>query len=335
MSQQAPFENLRLVTVTHVDDSARSQGACVYLWAKYVEGSYLMDKCIENIENILEGRPAPLHLNLRVGQICCVLINQQWQRACVEDLELNPEQKLKVQLVDYGSSYYVALTSLRTLENINGRAAKHIQECHPIAFKFILADVVASRELENHQNWSEMAISFLKNEVQNHLWKANSLGIHEECQVLRLFLPLVNQVNLATAMIRKGFGVPAQSYLEAICTQWIHHTQAPQRNANNLFLVCSMPSVNSLLPSGEHLKIVERCTDYSLLKIEIGQKQVYVSHIETPEKFWIQLAENEQSIVDIDVELMEIGMRSDSHYLLDSPPVVGQLYNVKHPEFGN
>ena len=56
-----------ICTVTHVDDSTRSQkGACVYLWAKYVDCSYLMDKWIESIESILERRSEPFHHNVDV-----------------------------------------------------------------------------------------------------------------------------------------------------------------------------------------------------------------------------------------------------------------------------
>ena len=48
-------------------DSTRSQkGACVYLWAKYVDCSYLMDKWIESIESILERRSEPFHHNVDV-----------------------------------------------------------------------------------------------------------------------------------------------------------------------------------------------------------------------------------------------------------------------------
>ena len=82
------------------------------------------------------------------------------------------------------------------------------------------------------------------------------------------------------------------------------------------------------------METVEKCAGRPL-KIEIEQKQVYVSHIETPGKFWIQHAENQQSIVDINSELVDIGVEGNSKYLLDGPLIVGQLYAVKHPEFGN
>ena len=89
--------------------------------------------------------------------------------------------------------------------------------------------------------------------------------------------------------------------------------------------------------TGEYLETVEKCTD-SLSKVEIGQRPgrtAYVSHIESPGKFWIQLVENEQSINDIDSELMDIEIETNSKYLLDGPLIVGQLYAVKHREFGN
>ena len=78
----------------------------------------------------------------------------------------------------------------------------------------------------------------------------------------------------------------------------------------------------------------EKCA-CSSSNIEIGQRQVYVSHIETPGKFWIQHAENQQSIVDINSELVDIGVEGNAKYFLDGSLIVGQLYAVKHPEFGN
>lgn len=64
-------------------------------------------------------------------------------------------------------------------------------------------------------------------------------------------------------------------------------------------------------------------------------EEVYVSHVTSPGEFWIQRADNEQSIGDIDSQLVEMGIETDSKYQLEEPPVVGQLYAVKHPEFGN
>ena len=110
------------VIVTHVGDSSWGrEEQYVYLSGKHVKSNTWipMDECIENIRNILENRPLPLHQNLQVGQICCVLINEQWHRACVTQLELDPDQKLQVQLVDSGASYCASLASLRTLEGVD------------------------------------------------------------------------------------------------------------------------------------------------------------------------------------------------------------------------
>ena len=334
MSEPSLLDNQRIVTVTHVEDSSRDRKEpCVYLWGKYVDSnscSPAMEKCIANIRKQLECRPAPLYENLQVGQICCVLINHQWHRACVKELELNPHRKLEVQLVDIGASYCAPLASLRTVENISGEEAANIQKHQPIAFKFILADIVASKELDCQ--WSEMAISFLKSDAQNYDWKANLVAIYGDCQVLRLFHPLGNHL-LASTMIHQGFGVPSHSYPQAISAQWIDHTHTPRRAHKSRSL--GTPNVNSLPTIEEHLEITQRGTDNNPLKNEIGQRQVYISHIETPGKFWIQLAENEQYVVDLDSEMMKIGTETDSKYLLEDPPVVGKLYAVKHPEIGN
>ena len=240
------------VIVTHVDDSTRGrEGLYVYLWGKYVKSNNWIpiDECIENIKNILEQRPhPPFHQKLQVGQICCVHINQKWHRACVKQLELDPDQNLKVQLVDSGASYCAPLSSLRTLEDIPGKVAEHIREREPVAFKFVLADVVAPIELmDTNCQWSEKAISFLKSDVLNHNWKANLVGNYGDCQVLRLFYPLQHHL-LATTMIRQGFGIPNQIYQEAISTQRIDHTSASQRPAHNSAYLRNVPNENNLPP---------------------------------------------------------------------------------------
>ena len=86
--------------------------------------------------------------------------------------------------------------------------------------------------------------------------------------------------------------------------------------------------------TGVNFETLEKCA-CSSSNIEIGQRQVYVSHIETPGKFWIQHAENQQSITDINSELVDIGVEGNAKYFLDGSLIVGQLYAVKHPEFGN
>ena len=63
--------------------------------------------------------------------------------------------------------------------------------------------------------------------------------------------------------------------------------------------------------------------------------QVYVSHITTPGEFSVQLAVNEQSIGDIDSQVLQLKIGTEEKYVLDGPPVIGQLYAVRHPEYGN
>ena len=249
MSEHEQRKDLNLI-VTHVDDSSRGrEGQYVYLWGKYVKSNtwISVDECIENIKNILEQRPhPPFHQKLQVGQICCVHINQKWHRACVKQLELDPDQNLKVQLVDSGASYWAPLISLRTLEDIPGKVAEHIKKREPDAFKFVLADIVAPIELmDTNCQWSEKAISFLKSDVQNHNWKANLLGNYGECQVLRLFYPLQHHL-LATTMICQGFGVPAHTYQEAVSTQWMNTLSS--QPVHNSACGCIVPNVNSLFP---------------------------------------------------------------------------------------
>ena len=108
------------------------------------------------------------------------------------------------------------------------------------------ADIVAPSELmDTNRQWSEKAIYFLKSDVQNHNWKANLVGNYRECQVLRLFYPLEHHL-LATTMIRQGFGVPSETYQEAVSTQWMNTPSS--QPAHNSAYVCNMPNVNNLPP---------------------------------------------------------------------------------------
>ena len=67
---------------------------------------------------------------------------------------------------------------------------------------------------------------------------------------------------------------------------------------------------------------------------EIPKGCVYVSHIVSPGDFWIQLADDEQAIGDIDHRLVEMGVENSHQYVLNGPPIVGRLYAAKHPEYG-
>ena len=65
---------------------------------------------------------------------------------------------------------------------------------------------------------------------------------------------------------------------------------------------------------------------------ETPKGNVYVSHIASPGDFWIQHVEDEQNIGAVEDGLVEVG--TSNQYLLSDPPIVGQLYAAKHPEFG-
>ena len=326
----------RQVIVTHVDDSTRGRKVpCVYLWGKYVDNNTWipMDECIENMRKILQHRAPPLHQNLQVGQICCVLINQQWHRARVKQHELDPDQKLKVQLVDSGASYCVPLASLRTLEDISGKMAEHIRERQPIAFKFVLADIVAPTELmDTNCQWSEKAISFLKSDVLNHNWTAIFLGTYKECQTLRLFYPLEHHL-LATTMIRQGFGIPTQTYRALLSAQWIDDTPSSQRAAHNpTSLLCNMQNVNSSLAlppadDGHELAPVPTANrqlfkEYVTHKLpQMGRHEVVVSHVaEGPFKFYVLLKSAAPQLADLRQKLKVIFPRKFTGVLqLHSP----------------
>lgn len=240
-----------LVHVTHIDDSPRGrQGPCVYFWGITHDRSLyqLMLTYIENIRPMLESSPPPLHQGLLVEQICCALINHNWHRVKVTELKLSSSGTLEVFCIDTGATHLVPLAFIRTLD-IPGPEADCVREWHPLASKFLLADVVAPRGPGTRSQWSEPAMMFLKLHVENQTWKAVLLGIYDGVQGVRLY----NNSNklLATSMINQGLGIEAQTYQDAVksCEEEGQHP-AFMKPAINIFPAagCKIPAMSNTLP---------------------------------------------------------------------------------------
>ena len=218
------------VRVTHVDDSPKGrQGPSLHFWGASVErnASNLIDGYLEMIRKELESRPPPMHQNMLIDQVFCVLVNQKWHRAQLKQLKLSPIGTLEVYLMDTGATQQVPLAFIRMLD-IPGREAELIREWSPIATRFILADIVAGGP--NNQ-WSDLAISVLKCIMENCTWKAVILGYHNDCKGVRLYDH--NSQLLVTMLIQKGLGFAAQTYHEALYStqQMIHQETIDQTPA--------------------------------------------------------------------------------------------------------
>lgn len=205
-----------LVHVTHVDDSVKGrQGPCLSFWGNLHDQKLFshLEKSIEDLRPYLENSHPPYNQGVLVDQICCVLVNQKWQRARVTELKLNHPGSLEVFCIDSGASHIVPLSLVRTL-NILGQEAEYIRECYPLATKFILADVVAPQGPGTRCQWSDSAITFLKIHMENRKWRAVYQGMCGNHQCVRLYDQ--NNQLLATTMIHQNLAIAAPTYHEAL-----------------------------------------------------------------------------------------------------------------------
>ena len=98
-----------LVHVTHIDDSIQGlQGPCVFFWDMAHDRSLylLMEKYLESVRHYLEISTPLLHLKV-LYQVCCMLINHQWHRARVPELNLSHDGTIEVFCIDYGNTHTV------------------------------------------------------------------------------------------------------------------------------------------------------------------------------------------------------------------------------------
>ena len=167
-----------LLTISHVVDFSDNprcrQSPCIYFWGTTDDRNHLiqLEHCIEVIKPILDGSPPPMHHNMLGDLVCCALVKNRWVRAKLTDSKMDHQGMLEVICIDSGTQSSVPLGFLRSLQ-IPGREATTLREWPPLASKFILADVVAPRG-----EWSESALIFLKSRLENHTWKAATLGCY-------------------------------------------------------------------------------------------------------------------------------------------------------------
>lgn len=204
-----------LLQITRVDDSVRGRGGpYVYFWGMTYNlrrFQLLIELFIETIRHNLETKSPPPITSVRNNkQIYCVLINNQWHRALLMELRMNPVGTLEVFCIDSGGTYLVHLACIRTLD-IVGYEAETLRTWPALATKFMLADVVAPCSAESFsRHWSEEAMLFLKAQLENHTWKSELTGMFGNYQGVKLF-DSHNQA-LAAVMVQQGFGIAVKTF---------------------------------------------------------------------------------------------------------------------------
>lgn len=201
--------------VTHFDKSIRGlKGPSLCFWGIPQDRNrfrVLIELFIETIRHSLDNRPPPLSLmGLDSKQICCVFINNQWQRATIPNVKLSQHGTIDVFCIDIGSYHTVPLTIVRTL-NFPGDEEENLRNWAPLATSFLLADIVAPL-FETGCEWSDTTMMFLKMHIEKNFWKTTLIGKNEKYQSARLFGP--NNQLLATVMIERKMGVALQTYHE-------------------------------------------------------------------------------------------------------------------------
>ncbi|EFX83579.1 hypothetical protein DAPPUDRAFT_315375 [Daphnia pulex] len=165
----------------------------------------------------LERKDPPMNLSdLDSEEIFCAYINHRWQRvkkATVGELEFNRTDMLEVFCVDSGKTHALPLNLIRTLdipgcEPMDGYEARFICDCPLLARQFVLVDVIAPFNYTTFtRQWSELAIQYLKVNVEDKIWEAIPVAMYGEHQGVRL-IDSSNQL-LANLLKKEKYGGPA------------------------------------------------------------------------------------------------------------------------------
>merc|ERR1711911_243134 len=117
---------------------------------------------------------------------------------------------------------------LNSYGSIEKEQTFNLKNVEPLANKFVLADVIAPIG-----QWTESALSFLKDNMENLYWEALPLGIFSDHIGVRLY-NINKSLLLATVMIEKSFGAPAPTYQAALTSVQPKPTefQAPYLNVS-------------------------------------------------------------------------------------------------------
>lgn len=167
-----------IVFITHLDSSVTEpQQTCTFWgieesdWAAYV----LMKKNIASIQQGLEMNQHPC-LTIRnsktaldvLEHTCCVLKDDQWQRARIIDPELSHAWTVEAFFLDSGVTSPVLFSAVRSLDFWEF-LVEDIREWPALATKYYLAptDYLAKGTL-----WTEEMLNTVKSTLVNRTWKA-------------------------------------------------------------------------------------------------------------------------------------------------------------------
>ena len=205
------------VHVTHVVETIECQERPNYcnliFWGQKDRG--LSTKMEEQIRTFnFESSPRPLLTDLKKEKIFCVLVNNSWLRATISDYSVDRNGSLEVFCIDYGTTVMVPLPCIKLIPS----TMNFISSCHPLASKFLLADVVVEKGVRS----KEPVLQYLQRNVANKNVKAVSLGIRDDFEGVRIYL---NDVLVAKLLVENHLATTATTYAEAVREPIPNHRQ--------------------------------------------------------------------------------------------------------------
>lgn len=168
-----------IVYITHLDNSvSEPQQTCIFWgieecdWSAYV----LMKKNIASIQQALEVNQHP-RLTIRNSKTaldvleqltCCVLKDDQWQRARIIDPELSHAWTVEAFFLDSGVTSPVLFSAVRSLDFWEF-LVEDVREWPALATKYCLAP---THYLAKGTLWNEEMLKNVKSKLVNRTWKA-------------------------------------------------------------------------------------------------------------------------------------------------------------------
>ncbi|KAK4011675.1 hypothetical protein OUZ56_020794 [Daphnia magna] len=152
-----------------------------------------------------DSYPRPMMSDLRKDKVFCALVNNGWLRATISDYTVDRNGELEVFCIDYGYTVMVPMACIKAVPP----TSTYISSCHPLATKFLLADVV----IQKGPRGKEPVLQYLKRNVENKNVKAVALGIHNDFEGVRVYL---NDQLLAKLLVEKYLGTSATTYFDAL-----------------------------------------------------------------------------------------------------------------------
>ncbi|XP_057380222.1 uncharacterized protein LOC130702570 isoform X2 [Daphnia carinata] len=149
--------------------------------------------------------PRPMMSDLKKEKVFCVPVNNGWLRATISDYAVDRNGELEVCCIDYGYTVMVPMACIKVVP----ASSTYIGSCHPLATKFLLADVV----IQKGPRGKEPVLQYLKRNVENKNVKAVALGIHNDFEGVRVYL---NDQLLAKLLVEKHLGTSATTYFDAL-----------------------------------------------------------------------------------------------------------------------